>query len=247
MNEQASTMPQVALVTGASRGIGSAIATHLKSVGMVVYGTATSAAGADSISAALGAGRGLVLRVDDAASIADALAAIAHNGDAVSVLVNNAGITRDQLLLRQREEDWQQVIDTNLTGAARLTRLLLKGMVKQRYGRLIHISSVVASMGNAGQSNYAAAKAGLEGFSRAVALEVASRSITSNVVAPGFIETDMTAQLSAEQQERLSASIPAGRLGTVDDIASCVGFLASAKASYITGQTIHVNGGMYLT
>lgn len=247
MNEQSSSVHRVALVTGASRGIGQAIAAHLKSVGMDVYGTATSVAGADLISEALGAGKGLVLRVDDPTSINDALAMITEQGDAVSVLVNNAGITKDQLLLRQREEDWQQVIDTNLTGAARLTRLLLKGMVKQRFGRLIHISSVVASMGNAGQSNYAAAKAGLEGFSRAVALEVASRNITSNVVAPGFIETDMTAQLSSEQQERLSASIPAGRLGTVEDIASCVGFLASAQASYITGQTIHVNGGMYLT
>ncbi len=238
---------RVALVTGASRGIGQAIAIHLKSQGFRVYGTATSVEGADRISEHLGSGRGLVLRVDDPQSVSEALALIENQGDSVSVLVNNAGITKDQLLLRQRDDDWEQVIETNLTGAARLTRAVLKGMVKQRYGRLIHISSVVASTGNPGQSNYAAAKAGLEGFSRAVALEVASRQITSNVVAPGFIETDMTAKLNEEQTEKLRASIPSGRLGQVSDIACCVGFLVGAEAGYITGQTIHVNGGMYLT
>ena len=244
---EASSPKRVALVTGASRGIGQAIAIHLESQGFRVYGTATSAEGADRISEHLGSGRGLVLRVDDPQSVREALALIENQGDSVSVLVNNAGITKDQLLLRQRDDDWEQVIETNLTGAARLTRAVLKGMVKQRYGRLIHISSVVASTGNPGQSNYAAAKAGLEGFSRAVALEVASRQITSNVVAPGFIETDMTAKLSEEQTEKLRGSIPSGRLGQVADIACCVGFLASAEAGYITGQTIHVNGGMYLT
>ncbi len=246
MSSETSTKARVALVTGASRGIGQTIATTLAESGMIVFGTATSAKGAAAISEMLGPSRGLELRLDDPDSITDAVATIASDSGAVSVLVNNAGLTQDQLLLRQRDEDWLKVIDANLTGSMRVTRACLKGMVKQRYGRFIHISSVVASMGNPGQTNYAAAKAGLEGFSRSLALEVASRQITSNVIAPGFIETDMTASLSEKQAEGLLATIPVKRLGSAEDIASAVSFLASEAASYITGQTLHVNGGMYL-
>lgn len=235
-----------ALVTGASRGIGRAIAQELMGQGMRVFGTSTSAEGADEISESLGEGRGLVLRLQDSDSIESVRQHLEHQVGHIQVLVNNAGMTRDQLLLRQRDEDWAVVLDANLTGSMRVTRSFLKSMVKQRYGRIIHISSVVASTGNAGQTNYAAAKAGLEGFSRALALEVASRNITSNVVAPGFIETDMTNALNEEQREALLRSIPSGRLGQPKDIASTVAFLASPEASYITGQVLHVNGGMYL-
>ncbi len=239
--------PSVALVTGASRGIGRAIADHLAALGHDVFGTATSVSGAEAISERLGAGHGVVLDVTDPDSIDAAMTLVQERAGWPSILVNNAGITKDQLLLRQRDEEWQAVIDANLTGVMRVTRAALKGMLKARFGRLIHISSVVAATGNPGQTNYAAAKAGLEGFSRSLALEIASRNITSNVVAPGFIETDMTASLSDEQKERLMAGIPANRLGQPADVAHCVAFLASQGAGYVTGQTVHVNGGMYLT
>jgi len=241
------THQSIALVTGASRGIGRAIADLLVERGYCVYGTATSATGADAISQRLGEGRGLVMDVTEPPSIDQSIAHIHEEAGPPVVLVNNAGITRDQLLLRQRDEDWQAVIDANLTGVMRVTRAVLKGMVKARFGRLIHISSVVGSTGNAGQTNYAAAKAGLEGFSRSLALEVASRNITSNVVAPGFIATDMTAKLSEHRTESLVANIPAKRLGQPADVAACVAFLAGVEAGYVTGQTLHVNGGMYLT
>lgn len=247
MSVDQSNHPPVALVTGASRGIGCAIADHLLTLGYEVFGTATSVAGADAISQRLGQEHGLVLDVTEPASIEAAVEFIQERAGWPSVLINNAGITKDQLLLRQRDEEWLAVIDANLTGVMRVTRAVLKGMLKARFGRLIHISSVVAATGNPGQTNYSAAKAGLEGFSRSLALEVASRNITSNVVAPGFIETDMTASLSAEQKDRLLASIPAKRLGQPEDIAPCVAFLAGKDAGYVTGQTVHVNGGMYLT
>ncbi len=237
----------IALVTGASRGIGRAIAGQLVEHGYRVFGTATSATGADAISERLGAGQGLVMDVTESSSVAHCIERIQEQAGVPVVLVNNAGITRDQLLLRQRDEDWQAVIDANLTGVMRVTRAVLKGMLKARFGRLIHISSVVGSTGNPGQTNYAAAKAGLEGFSRSLALEVASRNITSNVVAPGFIATDMTDSLSEQQKESLMANIPANRLGQPEDVAACVAFLAGAEAGYVTGQTLHVNGGMYLT
>lgn len=246
MTDQKHSGQCIALVTGASRGIGQAIASSLHESGYLVFGTATTQAGADDLSERLGQGRGLVLQLSDPQTISSAIEAIGSSEGPVSVLVNNAGITRDQLLLRQKDEDWDGVIAANLTGSMLVTRTCLKGMVKQRFGRIIHISSVVASTGNPGQTNYAAAKAGLEGFSRSLALEVASRGITSNVVAPGFIETDMTAALSESQVEMLTKSIPAKRLGQGGDIASAVAFLASEQAGYITGQTLHVNGGMYL-
>ena len=236
----------VCLVTGASRGIGQTIATTLATQGFDVFGTATSSAGQAVIESNLGQGRGLVLDLSQPESIETAVTAVQQQHGPISVLVNNAGITRDQLLLRLKDEDWQAVLDANLTGTMRVSRACLKGMVKNRHGRIISLSSVVASTGNPGQTNYAAAKAGLEGFSRALALEVAARGVTCNVVAPGFIATDMTAQLSDEQRDRLLASIPAKRLGDPGDVAACVGFLASAAASYVTGQTLHVNGGMYL-
>jgi len=239
--------PAIALVTGASRGIGRAIADQLVRRGYRVFGTATSVTGADAISERLGPGQGLVMDVTEPSSIDQAVEYIQQHAGVPVVLVNNAGITRDGLLLRQRDEDWQAVIDANLTGVMRVTRAVLKGMLKARFGRLIHISSVVGSTGNAGQTNYAASKAGLEGFSRSLALEVASRNITSNVVAPGLIATDMTANLSEQQRESLMANIPANRLGQPEDVAACVAFLAGTEAGYVTGQTLHVNGGMYLT
>ncbi len=247
MDSQPSNEQHIALVTGASRGIGQAIARRLDGLGYQVFGTATSVAGADAISGRLGAGQGLVLDVTDPESVDAAIGLIQDRAGWPSILVNNAGITKDQLLLRQRDEEWQMVIDANLTGVMRVTRAVLKGMLKNRFGRLVHISSVVAATGNAGQTNYAAAKAGLEGFSRSLALEIASRNITSNVVAPGFIETDMTAGLTEEQKTRLLAGVPANRLGQPDDIAAAVAFLISKEAGYVTGQTLHVNGGMYLT
>lgn len=247
MSSAQESHPPVALVTGASRGIGRAIADHLLERGYRVFGTATSAPGASGISERLGTGQGLVLDVTDPSSVDRAIEYIQEQAGAPAVLVNNAGITRDQLLLRMRDEDWQVVLDANLTGVMRVTRAVLKGMVKARFGRLIHISSVVGSTGNAGQTNYAAAKAGLEGFSRSLALEVASRNITSNVVAPGFIATDMTDALSEQQKETLLATIPANRLGQPEDVAACVGFLAGREAGYITGQILHVNGGMHLS
>lgn len=247
MSHDHSNKRPVALVTGASRGIGYAIADHLAKLGYDVFGTATSVAGAEAISQRLGPAHGVVLDVTDPASIEAAVNFVQEHAGRPTVLVNNAGITKDQLLLRQRDEEWQAVIDANLTGVMRVTRAVVKGMLKARFGRLIHISSVVAATGNPGQTNYAAAKAGLEGFSRSLALEIASRNITSNVVAPGFIETDMTASLSDEQKDRLMAGIPANRLGQPADVAACVSFLASKDAGYVTGQTLHVNGGMYLT
>lgn len=238
---------QVALVTGASRGIGAAIADRLAAFGATVFGTATTEQGASGISERLGPGRGRVLDVSDAAAIPDLIAAISAEISAPTLLVNNAAITRDQLLLRMRDEDWHAVIETNLTGVMRMSRACLKGMLKARQGRIISISSVVGYSGNPGQTNYAAAKAGLAGFSRALAQEIAARGITVNVVAPGFIDTDMTRALSDAQREQLAAGIPLGRLGRADDVAAAVAWLAGPSAAWITGQTIHVNGGMYMT
>lgn len=238
---------RVVLVTGASRGIGQATADWLATMGGEVFGTATSEAGAGKISERLGDGRGLVLDVTDPDAISDTVAAIKERAGAVTVLVNNAAITRDQLLMRLSDDDWDAVLDTNLRGVMRMTRACLRGMLKARFGRIIGISSVVGYSGNPGQSNYAAAKAGLAGFSRSIAHELGSRGITANVVAPGFIETDMTAELDDGQRERLTGSIPLRRLGSVEDVAAAVGFLASGASGYLTGQTLHVNGGMYMT
>jgi len=239
---------QVALVTGASRGIGAAIADMLAANGARVFGTATSQAGATAISGRGVEGlSGLTLDVNDADGIASALAEITRQTSAPTILVNNAGVTRDQLLMRMSEEDWETVLDTNLRSVYRLSKACLRGMMKARTGRIINISSVIGSTGNAGQANYAAAKAGMMGFTRSLAREVGSRGITVNVVAPGFIDTDMTRQLNEAQREAMLNDIPLKRLGEVDDIAAAVGFLASPSASYITGQTIHVNGGMYVT
>lgn len=241
---------RVALVTGASRGIGKAIALELARRGAVVVGTATTEEGAASISAYLreagNGGRGYALNVSDPASIETTLAAISSEVGAPLILVNNAGITRDNLMLRMKDDEWDSVIATNLSSIYRMSKACLKGMTRERWGRIVSISSVVGSMGNAGQANYAAAKAGLEGFSRALAREIGSRNITVNAVAPGFIATDMTHVLPEEQKEKLLASIPAGRLGQPEEIAAAVGFLASAEAAYITGVTLHVNGGMYM-
>lgn len=238
---------QVVLVTGASRGIGAAVADQLQRMGGRVFGTATTQAGADAISERLGEGAGRVLNVTEAEGVTRLLADIQAEAGAVTVLVNNAAITRDQLMMRMKDEEWDQVMETNLTGAMRVTRACLRGMLKARQGRIINISSVVGYAGNPGQANYCAAKAGLAGFSRALAHELGSRGITVNVVAPGFIDTDMTRALDEKQRERLQGTIPLGRLGQPEDIAACVGFLASGASSYITGQTLHVNGGMYMS
>ncbi|MEN1727993.1 MAG: 3-oxoacyl-ACP reductase FabG [Pseudomonadota bacterium] len=238
---------QVVLVTGASRGIGQATAAHLKSLGGDVFGSATSEGGAEAISASLGAERGLVLDVTDPGAIAEVIKTIQERAGAVTILVNNAAITRDQLLMRLKDEDWDAVIAANLTGAMRTTRACLRGMLKARGGRIINVSSVVGYAGNPGQGNYCAAKAGLAGFSRAIAHEVGSRGITCNVVAPGFIDTDMTRALDEQQRERLTGTIPLGRLGQPEDVAASIGFLASPASAYISGQTLHVNGGMYMT
>lgn len=233
-----------ALVTGASRGIGAAIALRLASEGVRVIGTATSGEGAEAITARLGefGGQGRQLDVRDGAAVDALLAEIG----APSILVNNAGVTRDQLLMRMKDEDWDTVIATDLTSVFRLSRAVLKGMMKARYGRIISIGSVVGTRGNPGQANYCAAKAGLIGFSKSLAQEIGSRNITVNVVAPGFIETDMTAALPADARERLLGGVPAGRLGQPDDIAAAVAFLASREASYVTGETLHVNGGLHM-
>jgi 3-oxoacyl-[acyl-carrier protein] reductase len=242
------TGEQVALVTGASRGIGAAIAESLAASGNRVFGTATTAAGAEAISARNVDGlTGLALNVNDANGVTAALAEITAQESAPTILVNNAGITRDQLLMRMSEDDWDDVLNTNLRSVFRLSKACLRGMMKARNGRIISISSVIGSMGNAGQANYAAAKAGMMGFSRSLAREVGSRSITVNVVAPGFINTDMTRDLNEDQRAAMLSDIPLKRLGEADDIASVVAFLASDAAGYITGQTIHVNGGMYMS
>ena len=242
---------RVALVTGASRGIGRAIAEQLAADGMTVIGTATSDSGAESISAFLSeagnAGTGMTLRVDDAASVSETIAAIGEQFAAPTVVINNAGITRDNLLMRMKEDEWGAVIDTNLNALYRVCKACARGMTKARWGRIINITSVVGSMGNIGQSNYAATKAGAEGFSRALARELGSRNITVNCVAPGFIDTDMTRELPEQQRELLQQQIPLGRLGDPAEIAAVVGFLASEQGGYITGETIHINGGMYMS
>lgn len=241
---------KVALVTGASRGIGKAIAQQLATQGAIVVGTATTEAGAQTISAYLQAinaqGVGMTLDVTQADSIDSFLSAIQSRFGAPVILVNNAGITKDGLLLRMKDDDWDAVINTNLTAIFRLSKACLKGMSKARWGRIINISSVVGQMGNAGQTNYAAAKAGLEGFTRALAKEMGGRGITANCIAPGFIETDMTHALSETQQATMLANIPANRLGQPNDIAHAVVFLASDQAAYINGVTLPVNGGMYV-
>jgi 3-oxoacyl-[acyl-carrier protein] reductase len=241
---------QIALITGASRGIGAAIAQELGKQGAIVIGTATSESGAASISSTFAAtninGEGLALNVNDAAQIEATLKVISEKYGDVSILVNNAGITRDTLLMRMKDDDWDAVISTNLTSVFRMSQAVLRPMMKARAGRIISISSVVGHMGNAGQVNYAAAKAGMTGFTKSLAAEVGSRGITVNCVAPGFIDTDMTAELSEDITNRMLARIPVGRLGNVKEIASTVAFLASSGAAYITGETIHVNGGMLM-
>jgi len=241
---------QIALITGASRGIGAAIAMELGKQGATVIGTATTESGAASISATLvGAGikgEGLALNVNDALQIEVSLKAISDKYGDVNVLVNNAGITRDTLLMRMKDEDWDAVLSTNLTSVYRMSQAVLRPMMKARAGRIISISSVVGHMGNAGQTNYAAAKAGMTGFTKSLAAEVGSRGITVNCVAPGFIETDMTAELPEDITNKMLARIPVGRLGSVKEIAATVAFLASPSAAYITGETIHVNGGMLM-
>ena len=241
---------QIALVTGASRGIGQAIALELGRQGAQVIGTATSADGAEKIGQVLKennpAGRKIVLDVNSTESIAAALSDLGKSGATPTILVNNAGITRDNLLLRMTEEEWDAILDTNLKSVYRMTKACLRAMTKARWGRIISISSVVGAMGNAGQANYAAAKAGLIGFTKALAREVGSRNITVNAVAPGFIDTDMTRALPEAQKEALLKQIPLGRLGRAEEIAQAVAFLASPQAGYITGTTLHVNGGMYM-
>ena len=236
---------QTALVTGANRGIGASIARALAAVGARVFGTATTEVGAGNIDAALGvSGAGHVLDVQSADSVADLMRAL--KSEPPTILVNNAGITRDNLLVRMKDEEWDAIISTNLSGVYRLTKACLRSMMKARYGRIINISSVVGSMGNAGQTNYAAAKAGVVGFSKSLAKEVGSRNVTVNVIAPGFIETDMTDALSDEKRAELTEQIPLQRLGSPDDIAAVTVFLASPAAAYMTGETVHVNGGMWV-
>lgn len=238
-------MSRVAVVTGASRGIGKAIAEELVKAGHYVVGTATSEAGAATITENLSNGRGEVLNVSDEESTASFFESI-KDLDAATILVNNAGITRDNIALRMKEAEWQDVINTNLNSVYRVAKGCLRGMTKARWGRIINISSVVGSMGNPGQSNYAAAKAGMEGYSRALAAELGSRNITVNSIAPGFIQTDMTDELPAEQQEALLSRVPLGRLGATEEVAALVAFLAGDSAGYISGETIHINGGMYM-
>lgn len=238
---------QVALVTGASRGIGAAIAASLAAAGARVVGTATSDAGAAAISEVLGKhGRGLVLDIADAESVNAVIKDVNDADGAPTIVVNNAGITRDNLLLRMKAEEWDDVLATNLSGVFRVCKASLRGMMKAKQGRIINIASVIGVMGNPGQANYAAAKAGIIGFSKSLAKEVGSRNITVNVVAPGFIDTDMTRVLTDEQRQGMLAEVPLGRLGEPDDIAAAVLYLASPAAAYITGETLHVNGGMLM-
>lgn len=239
---------QVALVTGASRGIGRAIAAALAARGCMVVGTATSEAGAAGIGEALAphGGRGIVLNVIDAPALDAAIDAIVKEHGGLHVLVNNAGITRDQLSMRMKDEDWDAVIDTNLKAVFRASRAAIRPMMKQRWGRIVNITSVVGASGNPGQANYAAAKAGVAGMTRSLARELGSRGITVNCVAPGFIQTDMTEVLPEAHKTALLAQIPLGRLGSVDEVAAAVAFLASAEAGYITGSELHVNGGMFM-
>jgi len=241
---------EIALVTGASRGIGAAIADLLAANGAFVVGTATSEAGAEAIEHRIRAsgfeGTGRVLNVTDQASVEALVKEIGERNGAPSILVNNAGITRDNLLMRMKDEEWEAIMETNLTSVYRMSKAVLRGMMKARKGRIINITSVVGAIGNAGQANYAAAKAGVIGFSKALAREVASRNITVNAVAPGFIDTDMTKALADDQREALLKEIPLARLGTPEDIAAAVLYLASPGGAYITGTTIHVNGGMYM-
>jgi len=242
---------KIVLVTGASRGIGRAIAEHLAAKGAIVIGTATSEVGAKAISDYMqlggGKGTGMVLNVTESDSISSVIAAIKEQfGNTPDILVNNAGITRDNLLMRMKEEEWSEILQTNLTSVFRLSKAVMRGMMKKRWGRIISIGSVVGSMGNAGQTNYSATKAGLIGFSKSLGREIAVRGITVNVVAPGFIDTDMTKALPEEQIEALASQIPAARLGAPEDIAEAVAFLASEGAGYITGETLNVNGGMHM-
>ena len=238
---------EVALVTGASRGIGAAIALALSEAGATVVGTATSASGATAITAALGgASRGVVLDIANETSVQSAIEDVQNREGSPTILVNNAGITRDNLLMRMKSEEWEDVLGTNLSGTFRMSKACLRGMMKAKRGRIISIASVVGVMGNAGQANYAAAKAGMIGFSKSLAREIGSRNITVNVVAPGFIDTDMTRVLSAEQRDAMLGQVPLGRLGEGMDIANAVVFLASPAAAYITGETLHVNGGMLM-
>ncbi len=249
-SELLSIAGETALVTGASRGIGAAIADTLGRAGATVLGTATTEAGAEAITARLAglgiAGRGLVLDASSAESVAATEKDITAHEGRISILINNAGITRDNLLLRMKDEEWEAVLATNLTSVFLVSKVFVRGMLKERRGRIINISSVIGAMGNAGQANYAAAKAGMVGFSKSLAREVGSRGITVNVVAPGFIQTDMTSALPDEQRERLQAQIPLQRLGTVDDVAGAVLFLASRAGAYVTGETLHVNGGLLM-
>jgi 3-oxoacyl-[acyl-carrier protein] reductase len=241
---------KIALVTGASRGIGRAIAIAVGELGYLVVGTATSQAGADAITAHFSEvgidGVGMMLNVSDTTSVDAVVKSINEQFGAPSVLINNAGITKDNIMLRMKEEEWYDVIDTNLNSLYRLSKACLRGMTKARWGRIVNVSSVVGAMGNAGQTNYAASKAGMDGFTRALAREIGSRAITVNGVAPGFIDTDMTKKLGDEQRNALKAQIPLQRLGSPEEIAGVVAFLVSDAAAYVTGETIHVNGGMYM-
>lgn len=242
-----SLIGKIALVTGATRGIGKAIAAKLAADGATVIGTATSEKGASTIAGYLGdAGTGMVLNVAEQQSVESTLNTIKEHFGDIDILVNNAGITRDNLLMRMKEEEWQEILDTNLTPIYRLSKAVLRAMMKKRNGRIVNIGSVVGSTGNAGQTNYAAAKAGLIGFTKSLGQEVASRGITVNAVAPGFIDTDMTKGLTDEQKSSINAQIPCQRLGKPEEVAAAVAYLVSDGAAYVTGETLHVNGGMYM-